>query len=266
MMNKRTEPLQKVKGVMLLLTYRCNLNCVYCYESKKQKKEMSLEVAKDFITRGFEDSDQYDITHCHLMGGEPLLRFDLIQELVERTVNQKWSKPFLFVGPTNGALLNVSMRSWFRKNIDIVKMGLSFDGTLAMQDRNRTQSSQMVDWRFFLEIWPDNAVKITMSSQSINSMYDGVLYLHHLGLSKVNVELAHGVGWTKENIISYKTQLERLADCYVEHPEVHRISLLNIDIRKVLGQYVPNKKCGSGSNFSVIPNGEVLLQRMWIPK
>ena len=130
-------------------------------------------------------------------------------------------------------------------------MGLSFDGTPDIQDRNRSQSSQMVDWRFFLETWPDNSVKMTMSSQSTHSMYDGVLYLHHLGFSKVNVELAHGVNWTKENIISYKTQLERLADYYVQHPEVHRISLLNIDIRKVLDKNVPNKKCGCGSNFSV---------------
>ena len=35
----------KVKTVMLTLTNRCNLSCVYCYETEKDADEMSQETA-----------------------------------------------------------------------------------------------------------------------------------------------------------------------------------------------------------------------------
>lgn len=52
--DKSREPQRKINGVMLLLTYRFNLNCVYCYEPKKLTKEMSLDVANEIIVKGFK--------------------------------------------------------------------------------------------------------------------------------------------------------------------------------------------------------------------
>ena len=32
--------------VFLMLTYSCNLNCIYCYQKHKTSQSMSLETAK----------------------------------------------------------------------------------------------------------------------------------------------------------------------------------------------------------------------------
>lgn len=36
---------------MLLVTYGCNLHCVYCYEPKQVQKQMSFDMAKKSLLR-----------------------------------------------------------------------------------------------------------------------------------------------------------------------------------------------------------------------
>ena len=45
------EKSESTRVVMLMLTWACNLNCVYCFENYKTKgKEMSYEMAKKVLT------------------------------------------------------------------------------------------------------------------------------------------------------------------------------------------------------------------------
>ena len=67
---------------MLLVTNACNLNCVYCYESHKSNKYMTLEVAQRAIQNAFE-KEGFDYVSVQFMGGEPLLGFPLIKEISE---------------------------------------------------------------------------------------------------------------------------------------------------------------------------------------
>ena len=39
----------KQKVIMLLITYKCNLRCTYCYEPKLSNFKMSMEKAKSII-------------------------------------------------------------------------------------------------------------------------------------------------------------------------------------------------------------------------
>lgn len=183
------------------------------------------------------------------MGGEPLLRFDLIEELVEWTTGQPWDKPYLFVGPTNGTLLDDRMKNWFKTHKTIVRLGLSIDGTPEMQNRNRSRSNDMIDLDFFRDTWPDNAVKMTISPFSVEQLYEGVCHLYRRGFRKISVEPAHGVSWSPENLLAYKRELEKLVRLYIKYPMLERISLLNIDLRKIKDRRVPHKKCGCGENF-----------------
>ena len=40
------------KMCILMLTYKCNLNCIYCYQKHKTSQEMTLETAKAIVTMG----------------------------------------------------------------------------------------------------------------------------------------------------------------------------------------------------------------------
>jgi sulfatase maturation enzyme AslB (radical SAM superfamily) len=59
------------------VTYRCNLRCRHCYFLKaKYKQELPLE---EFIERIKEVRREYNLYNCAWLGGEPLLRKELIE-------------------------------------------------------------------------------------------------------------------------------------------------------------------------------------------
>lgn len=94
---------------MLLVTNACNLNCVYCYESHKSNKYMTLEVAQRAIQNAFE-KEGFDYVSVQFMGGEQLLGFSLIKEISEGMWENEFSKPYELFASTNGTLLNDEMK------------------------------------------------------------------------------------------------------------------------------------------------------------
>lgn len=71
---------------MLMVTHACNLNCSYCYESHKGNNYMSFELAKDIILNEADlvkKSSKFDEIQVDFMGGEPLMNFPLIKQIVE---------------------------------------------------------------------------------------------------------------------------------------------------------------------------------------
>ena len=71
----------KKRSVTVMLTNRCNLNCIYCYETNKENKEIELNTALKIIGQELSCNDGYDSIEFNLFGGEPFLRFDLIQSI-----------------------------------------------------------------------------------------------------------------------------------------------------------------------------------------
>lgn len=69
---------------MLLVTYKCNLHCTYCYEPKSLNFKMSLQKTKEIISEQLSLlGDDIDTVEIQFMGGEPLLEFPLIKEISE---------------------------------------------------------------------------------------------------------------------------------------------------------------------------------------
>ncbi len=66
-----------VTKTSLLLGYRCNNNCRFCYcdDKKDSFRPMSTEKAKKEIKRGFERGS----TYLDFLGGEPTIRKDLVE-------------------------------------------------------------------------------------------------------------------------------------------------------------------------------------------
>ena len=76
----------------LLITYRCNLNCVYCYEHFKGNKKMTFEMAKSIVEKELEfvkNSSNYDELEIDFMGGEPFIEFSLIKKITEWLASEK---------------------------------------------------------------------------------------------------------------------------------------------------------------------------------
>ena len=67
-------------GLLAELTYRCPLACAYC------SNPLELAAYDDELTtadwqRVFTEAAEMGVLQCHLSGGEPLMRPELVKEL-----------------------------------------------------------------------------------------------------------------------------------------------------------------------------------------
>ena len=109
------------------LTYRCNLNCPYCYIGNERKKnELSLAEWKNVINQ----LPFYSIVT--LVGGEPLLRKDFI-DILEYTSKKVLNKVHVV---SNGILINDEIIKAFIKH-KLLLLSVSLDGYKANHDKNR---------------------------------------------------------------------------------------------------------------------------------
>lgn len=244
----------KQKTIMLLVTYKCNLRCTYCYEPKVQDYQMNVEKAKSIIMEQMSLlDDSYDSVEIQFMGGEPLLEFPLIKEVSEWIWSESFSeKPIMLFAPTNGTLLTNEMKSWLIENKKKIHLGLSFDGNIDIQNINRPMSYRKVDLSFFVKTWPGQSVKMTISPDSIRLLSDGVIFLHKKGFKHISADLAMGmdVKWTKDSLKNYKSELEKLSTYYFEHETLIPFSMLRVNVTTINSAISENvKTCSCGENM-----------------
>lgn len=134
----------KLVQVTLELTQRCNLECRYCINGKSfhqanrngSAKDMSAEIAKTAIDYLFSHSgDKVAVT---FYGGEPLLKYDLLKELVEysRKKNRVERKELSFSMTTNLALMTREIAEYLASIEDFAVL-CSIDGPEAIHDEHR---------------------------------------------------------------------------------------------------------------------------------
>ncbi len=248
---KRAIPARR--SCTLIITHQCNLNCVYCYESYKSDKSMPIQTAKQAIESEFDfvaRSQEFDELAIDFMGGEPLLRFDLIREIAEWVWSVPRPVPFVLFSTTNGTLLDEPMKRWFRQHKERYYLSLSLDGTPEMHNTNRGHSFDQIDLDFFQENWPDQPVKMTVSRESVGSLAEGIIYLQERGF-RVGASVGQGVPWDEESVAEYGRQLHNLAEYYLEHEQVPPVSLLEVPIQRALSCQSEGQKkyCGTGTHM-----------------
>ena len=67
------------EAIGLLMTYRCNLDCKYCYIHTKRSKDMTLEKAQHILDPFLMKVNKLDII---FVGGETLLAINVIRPLI----------------------------------------------------------------------------------------------------------------------------------------------------------------------------------------
>lgn len=240
------------ESVGLLLTYKCNLDCKYCYIYTKRNKNMSLATAMNILEKFLiiKDNGPLDII---FVGGETLLAYDVIQSLVEWTNKRKWNRDFRFFGSTNGTLLNKELKHWLTKHKDTITLGLSYDGIPSVQAQNR--GSNQIDIDFFIKTWPKQPIQMTINAQSVNHMADGVIYLLEKG-GVVHPNVAYENNeWSTEKICEYRRQLYKLILYYQRNSDKPIISQFLHNLNEYASNIETPKKqveiCGAGNGYQV---------------
>lgn len=238
--------------IPLCLTHRCNLNCIYCFEKHDSRHEMTYETAigcVDYVCKHVENKAKIEFL---FFGGEPLLRFELIQQVVQYVAEKHPLQKCFFFASTNGVLLTQEMKEWFRENKNLFVLGLSLDGTKESHDYNRSKSYDKIDIEFFKKTWPTQNIKMTVSEHSLANYANDVIFIHSLGFGINGGEICLGkYDWQKKDMLElYAKQLLKLIDYYSNNKELHYNALFDVDIASCAAKNkLPRKNCGIGDKL-----------------
>lgn len=130
-----------VKALCLHVAHTCNLNCSYCFASQGKyhgdRALMSFEVGKRALDFLIEHSGKRRNLEVDFFGGEPLMDWDVVKQLVAyaRSVEKEHNKNFRFTLTTNGVLIDDDVIEFANKEMSNVV--LSLDGRKEIHDRLR---------------------------------------------------------------------------------------------------------------------------------
>ena len=130
-----------VKALCLHVAHTCNLSCSYCFASQGRyhgdRALMSLEVGKRAMDFLIENSGTRRNLEVDFFGGEPLMNFGMVKELVAYCREQEkiHDKKFRFTMTTNGVLIDDDVIDFCNKECHNVV--LSLDGRKEVHDRLR---------------------------------------------------------------------------------------------------------------------------------
>ena len=130
-----------VKSMCLNIAHDCNLRCKYCFASTGDfgtgRKLMTFETGKHAIDFLLENSGDRPFLELDFFGGEPLMNFKVVKQIVEyaRSREAEYKKTFRFTITTNGMLLDDAKIDFINKEMS--NAVLSIDGRKEVNDEMR---------------------------------------------------------------------------------------------------------------------------------
>ena len=251
-------------AVELNLTFNCNLTCDYCFIRKKNPRDrMTFSTAKNAIDLLMSRA-AYPTVNITLIGGEPLLEFELIKQIVpyalesamKRNLGVSWAVT------TNGTLINEKILEFFaRYNINMM---VSIDGGPENHDRYRKTKSGEGSWQKIVDLiplikryQPWLGGRMTVSTEAIDTMREDFQRLMGLGFNQLIIAPAQGADcWSIGQIKQYGLKLVGILQDY--HQLKQKGFSLHIDEFEKMEDSYPGWGCRAGvTSLAVAPNGDL---------
>ena len=195
-----------VKAMCLNIAHDCQLRCKYCFASTgdfgKGRKLMSFETGKHAIDFLLENSGDRPNLELDFFGGEPLMNFKVVKQIVEyaRSREVEYNKKFRFTITTNGLLLDDEKIDFINREMSNVV--LSIDGRKSVNDYFRVlpngmgcydmilpKYKKLVDGRGDKEYY----VRGTFTNKNLDFSND-VFALYEAGFDQISIEPVVGEG------------------------------------------------------------------------
>lgn len=241
------------KSIMLMITEKCNLRCVYCYEDHCRTGSMDFDTAVTILEQELPKAiARQEKIRIEFFGGEILLNFELLKQVYEyiETIYPELDVQYAFT--TNGTLFGKEEKKWFSERKEKFVCTLSLDGTPEMHDRTRktagqTGSWELIDIPFFLETWPGCTAKMTVNLENLPYLSEGVQYLEKRGF-RCKATFASGIDWQLETFRDMLVkELEKLAEYYIENKNQPLCNMLDMNPADVLYEMDEDYRfCGAG--------------------
>lgn len=233
-----------VKALCLHIAHDCNLGCKYCFaeegEYHGRRALMSFEVGKKALDFLIENSGNRRNLEVDFFGGEPLMNWEVVKQLVEygRSQEEAHHKKFRFTLTTNGVLLTDEIMEFCNREMSNVV--LSLDGRKDVNDfmrptRNGKGSSYDIivpKFRKFAQSRGDKDYYVRGTFTRYNRDFsEDVKHFADLGFDQMSIEPV--VALPEE---PYAIKEEDLPGILEEYD-------------KLALEYIERKKAGKGFNF-----------------
>lgn len=266
-----------VKAMCLNIAHDCQLRCKYCFASTgdfgQGRKLMSFETGKHAIDFLLENSGDRPNLELDFFGGEPLMNFKVVKQIVEyaRSREKEFNKKFRFTITTNGLLLDDEKIDFINREMSNVV--LSIDGRKSVNDYFRVlpngqgcydmilpKYKKLVEGRGDKEYY----VRGTFTNKNLDFSND-VFALYEAGFDQISIEPVVGEGdeyaLTMGNLPAVFKEYEVLAKRILDNEKKGKKFnffhfMLDLDqgpcaIKRLRG-------CGCGNDYvAITPDGDI---------
>ncbi|MCR5329883.1 MAG: thioether cross-link-forming SCIFF peptide maturase [Lachnospiraceae bacterium] len=267
-----------IKALCLHIAHTCNLNCSYCFASQGryhgERALMSFETGRRALDFLIENSGTRRNLEVDFFGGEPLMNFDVVKQLVEyaRSVEKQAGKNFRFTLTTNGMLIDDDVIDF--ANREMSNVVLSLDGRKEIHDRTRVDYAGHGSYDRIVPLFKKlvearggkNYYMRGTFTHANPDFTNDVFHMADLGFTELSMEpvvCAPGdpAGLTPEDIEIVKEQYEILAkDMLRREREGKPITFYHymIDLKGGPCIYKRISGCGAGTEYmAVTPWGDL---------
>lgn len=267
-----------VKALCLHIAHDCNLACRYCFaeegEYHGRRALMSFEVGKKALDFLIANSGNRRNLEVDFFGGEPLMNWDVVRQLVEygRSKEEEYNKKFRFTLTTNGVLLNDEVMEFCNREMGNVV--LSLDGRPEVNDkmrpfRNGKGSYELIVPKFqkFADSRNQNNyyVRGTFTRENLDFSQD-VIHFADLGFKQMSIEPVvaspeEPYAIREEDLPKIMEEYDKLAVEYIKRQKEGRgFNFFHFMLDLNQGPCVAKRLsgCGSGTEYlAVTPWGDL---------
>ena len=275
-LKQRTEGV--VKALCLHVAHTCNLNCAYCFASQGKyhgdRAVMSFEVGKQALDFLIANSKGRRNLEVDFFGGEPLMNFDVVKQLVAyaRSIEKEHGKNFRFTLTTNGMLIDDDVIDF--ANRECSNVVLSLDGRKEIHDRYRVDYAGKGSWERIVPKFrklvearegKNYYMRGTFTHRNPDFLKD-IEEMLRLGFTELSMEPVVGpeddpAALTQEDLPIVLEQYEKLAELMLQrHKEGRPFTFYHymIDLKGGPCIYKRISGCGSGTEYmAVTPWGDL---------
>ena len=267
-----------VKALCLHIAHTCNLNCSYCFASQGKyhgdRAVMSFEVGKRALDFLVENSGTRRNLEVDFFGGEPLMNFDVVKQLVAyaRNIEKEKGKNFRFTLTTNGVLVDDDVIEF--ANRECSNVVLSLDGRKEIHDRYRVDYAGNGSWdkivpkfqKFVKARGGKNYYMRGTFTHANPDFLEDIKVMLDLGFNELSMEpvvCAPGdpSELTEADLPIVMEQYEKLAELMLERDKAGKPFTFYhymIDLTGGPGIYKRISGCGSGTEYmAVTPWGDL---------
>ena len=241
--------------INIWVTYECNMNCRYCYEKEKKREYLDKKLSNKII----EFIQKYQLEtglQINFHGGEPLLNFDIIKNLVIKVKRLYPQTKFSLT--TNMLLMTKEIAVFIKK--ENIKLSVSLDGSESINDKNRIDKKGYGTFKRVikkLEIVKNEQIsfrtRMTITPNTVAELYKNVLILKNIGCDDlVATPDLFDDKWNEDNLQILERELKKI-DLYTLNKNNFEFSFYSQQIRTV------GKCCGGIEEFNIGCDGSIYI-------